>query len=41
VAKATIDDVMARIELLESVHGDVAEADLREWLLSRSSAARP
>jgi DNA primase len=38
VAKATIDDVMARLDLLESAHSDVAEADLRDWLLSRSAA---
>jgi DNA primase len=38
-AKATIDDVMARLDLLESAHSDVAEVDLREWLLSRTAAA--
>jgi hypothetical protein len=38
-AKATIDDVMARLDLLESVHSDVAEVDLRDWLLSRTATA--
>ena len=37
VAKATIDDVQKRLVLLESVHGDVAERDLRQWLLERAS----
>jgi DNA primase len=41
VAMATISDVKARVELLGSAHGEVAEADLRDWLLSRQGAARP
>jgi len=40
-AKATIDDVMARLDLLESAHSDVAEDDLRDWLLSRTAASSP
>ncbi len=40
-AKATIDDVMARLDLLESAHSDVAEDDLRDWLLARTAASSP
>jgi DNA primase len=36
IAMATIRDVKERLPLLESAHHDVAEKDLREWLLSRS-----
>jgi DNA primase len=36
VAMATITDVKERISLLETPHGEVAERDLRDWLLSRS-----
>ena len=41
VAMATIRDVKARVELLESAHADVAESDLRDWLLARSTATHP
>ena len=37
LAMATIRDVKERLELLDSTHGDVAEKDLREWLLVRSA----
>jgi DNA primase len=37
VAMATITDVKERLELLDSAHRDVAEADLRAWLLSRTA----
>jgi DNA primase len=36
-AMATIRDVKEREELLESARGDVAETDLRHWLLERAS----
>jgi DNA primase len=36
VAMATIRDVKERVELLGHPHGDVAESDLRNWLLSRA-----
>jgi DNA primase len=36
VAMATVRDVKERVELLESVHGDVAEQDLRVWLQLRT-----
>jgi DNA primase len=35
VAMATVRDVKERLELLETPHGDVAERDLRQWLVSR------
>ncbi|MHB1208237.1 MAG: DNA primase [Acidimicrobiales bacterium] len=35
---ATIVDVRERLDLLESAHGEVAEKDLRAWLLSRHSS---
>jgi DNA primase len=38
VVKTTIDDVKERMELLESAHGEMAERDLRQWLLERASA---
>ena len=41
VAMATIRDVKARVELLESAHADMAESDLRDWLLARSAATHP
>lgn len=34
---ATIVDVRERLDLLESAHGELAEGDLRDWLLSRHS----
>ncbi|MDE3065239.1 MAG: DNA primase [Acidobacteriota bacterium] len=40
VAMATIRDVKARVDLLGSVHAEVAEVDLRDWLQSRHAAAR-
>jgi hypothetical protein len=36
VAMATIRDVKERVELLGTPQGDVAESDLRSWLLGRS-----
>jgi DNA primase len=36
VAMATIRDVKERVFLLETPHGEVAEKDLRSWLLTRS-----
>jgi len=36
VAMATIRDVKERVELLGTEQGDVAERDLRSWLLSRA-----
>jgi DNA primase len=36
VAMATIRDVKERVFLLETSHGEVAERDLRSWLLTRS-----
>ncbi|MFI5034861.1 MAG: DNA primase [Acidimicrobiales bacterium] len=41
VAIATIRDVKARLELLGTAHADVAETDLRDWLLTRNAAPRP
>ncbi len=41
VAMATIRDVKARVELLESAHADIAESDLRDWLLARNAATHP
>jgi len=38
VAMVTIRDVKERLSLLETVHGEVAEADLRVWLVERSSS---
>ncbi|MHB1088564.1 MAG: DNA primase [Acidimicrobiales bacterium] len=35
---ATIVDVRARLDLLESAHAEVAERDLRAWLVSRRSS---
>ena len=37
VAMATSRDVKERVELLETTEGDVAERDLRHWLLERAS----
>ena len=37
MAMATIRDVKEREELLESAQGDVAEGDLRHWLVERAS----
>jgi hypothetical protein len=36
VAMATIRDVKERLELLGTSQGDVAERDLRSWLLTRT-----
>jgi hypothetical protein len=36
VAMATVRDVKERVELLGTARGDVAERDLRSWLLTRS-----
>jgi len=36
VAMATIRDVKERVELLGTPQGDIAESDLRGWLLERS-----
>jgi DNA primase len=41
VAMATISDVKERVELLGTAHGEVAEKDLRSWLLSRARAVTP
>jgi len=38
---ATIRDVKERLALLDTPHGDVAESDLRTWLLERASSAAP
>ena len=38
VVMATIRDVKERLALLDSVHGDVAESDLRDWLVERASS---
>jgi hypothetical protein len=38
LAMATIRDVKERLSLLETVHGEVAEHDLREWLVERASS---
>ena len=38
VAMATIRDVKERVELLGTAHGEVAEKDLRSWLLGRAQA---
>ncbi|MGH9019664.1 MAG: DNA primase [Acidimicrobiales bacterium] len=40
VAMATVRDVKERLDLLEGAHGDVAEADLRAWLITRAGATR-
>lgn len=40
-AKATIDDVMERMSLLESDRGEAAEEDLRRWLVERASTPSP
>ncbi len=37
VAMATSRDVKERVELLETAHGEIAERDLRHWLLERAS----
>src|SRR5487761_2138115 len=39
VANAIVTDVKERLALLDSAHGDVAEADLRDWLLARRVVA--
>ncbi len=39
VAMATIRDVKERLAMLETPHGEVAEVDLRNWLLDRASSA--
>ena len=39
VANAIVTDVKERLALLDSAHGDVAEADLRDWLLARRAVA--
>ena len=39
VAMATISDVKERISYLETPQGEVAEGELREWLVERSSIA--
>jgi hypothetical protein len=36
VAMATVRDVKERVELLSTSQGEVAEKDLRSWLLTRS-----
>ena len=38
IAMATIRDVKERVALLETPHGELAEKDLRSWLLTRSAA---
>ncbi|HUV57864.1 MAG TPA: DNA primase [Acidimicrobiales bacterium] len=38
VVMATIRDVKERLNLLETVHGEIAEDDLRTWLVERSSS---
>lgn len=37
VAMATIRDVKERVGLLDSPNGDIAEGDLRSWLITRSA----
>jgi hypothetical protein len=39
VAMATIRDVKERVELLKSPNGDIAEDDLRSWLVARSTTS--
>jgi hypothetical protein len=39
VAMATIRDVKERVELLDSPNGDIAEGDLRSWLVERSTTS--
>ncbi len=41
LAQATIRDVKERLVLLETPQGDVAEQDLRHWLLERASLTAP
>ena len=41
VAMTTIRDVKERLALLDTPHGDLAERDLRSWLLERASSAAP
>jgi len=41
LAQSTMRDVKERLDLLESVHGDAAEADLRTWLLERATLTSP
>jgi hypothetical protein len=40
VAMATIRDVKERVELLGTAQGDVAEKDLRSWLLTRAPVSQ-
>jgi DNA primase len=40
VAMATIRDVKERVELLGTAQGDVAEQDLRNWLLTRAPVSQ-
>ena len=41
LAMATVRDVKERLDLLGGPHAEVAEANLREWLLGRIVAAQP
>jgi hypothetical protein len=41
LAMATIRDVKERLAMLETTGGEVAERDLREWLLERSPGGEP
>jgi len=38
---ATIRDVKERVALLDSDNGDIAEGDLRSWLIARSTTSLP
>lgn len=39
VAMATIRDVKERLSLLDTAHEEIAERDLREWLISRNATS--
>ena len=41
VAMATMRDVKERVALLDSDNGDIAEGDLRSWLIARSTTSLP
>ena len=41
VAMATIRDVKERVSMLETPHGELAEKDLRSWLLTRRAGDTP
>jgi hypothetical protein len=41
LAMATIKDVKERLALLETTQGEVAEGDLRSWLIVRYESRTP